>query len=536
METLTCPICFHEFNTSIQIPLVLHCGHTFCQPCIKSSDRKMGALQCPLCRGLDFREVSIMKKNQIIYQYLTPINKLPTVPCPVHPNFESTFFCVTENSTFCQKCVTSHKYHDIYNIDDEFITQGTDKDLTNKIMKAEENLKNSENERKMVYDYFKELENIKCERLNEINAEFDQVINQVNMKRKEFTGELNGKFNSSTRKIQKFIEECDELIKNNERVVKDLLDTKRKIGKLASSERFKLYQELTFKDLSSESKQAEIEDLKSSLASIDFKVELNTELIYESISNLKPPSGTYEDSVSIEPHIKQSLGHHNSPDQVELIRQLIAEGFDLSTKITSVLESTDRKFFMPIEARPYEDRPQRIGYSTTISAPHMHAYTLKWLEPYLKPGIRVLDVGCGSGYLTLCLAKMINSGQVFGLDHIEELINQAVENINNSDPDLLNSENLTIKMVHGDGRLGLAEYAPFDIVHVGASTAEIPKKLLEQLAPQGVLIAPIGPVSSNQRITIVKKDQNGNLHYESSISVCYAPLTDRDKQCPAYYS
>lgn len=84
---------------------------------------------------------------------------------------------------------------------------------------------------------------------------------------------------------------------------------------------------------------------------------------------------------------------------------------------------------MPEERNPYEDRPQCIGFSTTISAPHMHAMTLSMLEEYLIPGSKVVDIGCGSGYLTVCLAKMIERGEVYGVDHIEELINQAVENI-----------------------------------------------------------------------------------------------------------
>jgi protein-L-isoaspartate(D-aspartate) O-methyltransferase len=56
---------------------------------------------------------------------------------------------------------------------------------------------------------------------------------------------------------------------------------------------------------------------------------------------------------------------------------------------------------------PYVDSPQGIGYSATISAPHMHAFALEYFRDHLKVAKKVLDVGSGSGYLTLAFAKMI---------------------------------------------------------------------------------------------------------------------------------
>ena len=65
----------------------------------------------------------------------------------------------------------------------------------------------------------------------------------------------------------------------------------------------------------------------------------------------------------------------------------------------------DREFFAT--THPYSDRPQSIGYSATISAPHMHAYALEILHEKLKEGAKVLDVGSGTGYLTACFAVMV---------------------------------------------------------------------------------------------------------------------------------
>jgi protein-L-isoaspartate(D-aspartate) O-methyltransferase len=85
-----------------------------------------------------------------------------------------------------------------------------------------------------------------------------------------------------------------------------------------------------------------------------------------------------------------------------------------------------------------------------------------------------------------------------------------------------------------DGRQGLSEHGQFDVIHVGAATPEVPKPLVDSLAPGGVLIAPVGSLNGFQRLSILKKDEGGNVSMTQSIGVNYAPLTDRERQCPGY--
>ena len=92
------------------------------------------------------------------------------------------------------------------------------------------------------------------------------------------------------------------------------------------------------------------------------------------------------------------------------------------------MRRVDRGDFAQEKAFAYEDCPLSIGYNATISAPHMHAYCLGWLESVLQPGAKVLDVGSGSGYLCAVFYEMTRS-KVVGIEHIPELVEMSKENL-----------------------------------------------------------------------------------------------------------
>ncbi|VDN98047.1 unnamed protein product [Rodentolepis nana] len=169
----------------------------------------------------------------------------------------------------------------------------------------------------------------------------------------------------------------------------------------------------------------------------------------------------------------------------ELVNNLRSHNVISSDRVHSVMMTVDRGYF--IGHNPYEDRPQSIGYSATISAPHMHAYTLNVLEPKLQPGARVLDVGSGSGILTACFALMVGpNGLAVGIEHVEELTHLSARNIQN----WLNSRPMyngsavdctlgnNILLVTGDGRQGYPPHAPYDLIHVGAAAPSIPQEVI----------------------------------------------------------
>ena len=215
----------------------------------------------------------------------------------------------------------------------------------------------------------------------------------------------------------------------------------------------------------------------------------------------------------------------------KLLEELKSQDIIKSSKVFNSMLQVDRADFT--SSFPYYDSPQRIGYNATISAPHMHAYALEYLAPYCSNNIHILDVGSGSGFLTVALSKMINdSGLVVGIEHIDELYKTSIENISKNHSNLLDSKKIIL--LNEDGRKGLKKYAPFKVIHVGAAAEHIPEDLIEQLDKNGRMFIPVGGQNEDQWIYLVDKDQNGNISKQKLMCVTYVPLTDKESQLNRY--
>ena len=215
----------------------------------------------------------------------------------------------------------------------------------------------------------------------------------------------------------------------------------------------------------------------------------------------------------------------------ELCDNLKAKRYIKSSNVYNAMLQVDRADFT--KRSHYQDSPQPINYNVTISAPHMHAYCLELLKDHLKEGGKALDIGFGSGYLTVAMSKMMkDNGLVVGIEHIKELCNFAKENISKNHKNLLDSEKLIL--IEGDGRKGYSKLGPYNCIHVGAAAPEVPESLIEQLAEGGRLVIPVGPQGDSQYIYIIDKDKNGKINKRRELGVSYVPLTSVNKQLRGY--
>ena len=204
---------------------------------------------------------------------------------------------------------------------------------------------------------------------------------------------------------------------------------------------------------------------------------------------------------------------------LQLLKNLKEANILTHSRILDAMAKVDRKYYA---SDPFRDSPQTIGYGATISAPHMHAYALEYLN--VQENEDVLDVGCGSGYLT-SVFSYLTKGKVTGIDHIPELVELSETNIKNGNPEVLNK----VELYCADGRHGFEKNAPYDVIHVGAAATNVLPELIEQLKDGGRLFIPVGKQFDTQDLMLVTKSDLG-IHKEKLMNVMYVPLTDKENQ------
>ncbi|QDV38780.1 protein-L-isoaspartate(D-aspartate) O-methyltransferase [Tautonia plasticadhaerens] len=184
-------------------------------------------------------------------------------------------------------------------------------------------------------------------------------------------------------------------------------------------------------------------------------------------------------------------------------------------RVLDAMSRVPRHEFVPegLRDQAHADRPLPIGQGQTISQPYIVALMTQLAGP--GPGDRALDVGTGSGYQAAVLAEL--AGEVFSIEIHEELADSARERLGR-----LGYDNVAVR--HGDGYRGWPEHAPFDLIVVAAAPAEVPPLLVEQLAPGGRLVMPVGD-ELGQQLILIEKDEGGSTTRRSIAPVAFVPMT-----------
>ena len=200
--------------------------------------------------------------------------------------------------------------------------------------------------------------------------------------------------------------------------------------------------------------------------------------------------------------------------RLALVRSIEANGVQDSTTLSAML-SVPRHEFVPQRYRrlAYYDGPLPIGHDQTISQPFIVAFMTAALRP--RPGLKVLEIGTGSGYQAAVLAR--TGAEVWTIEIIRELADQARARLQR-----MGCRNVHVR--HGNGYLGWPEEAPFGAIILTAAPDSVPPVLIEQLAPGGRLVAPVGGERQLQQLVLIEKDSTGAVRRESLLPVRFVPM------------
>lgn len=195
-------------------------------------------------------------------------------------------------------------------------------------------------------------------------------------------------------------------------------------------------------------------------------------------------------------------------------RDLLARGI-VDARILAAFGDVPRERFVDPDfaTLAYSDRPLPIGFGQTISQPYIVALMVEAAR--IGSSDRVLEVGAGSGYAAAVISRIAD--RVIGIERHPELADQSRERLAR-----LGYSN--VEIVEGDGTLGWSKGAPFDAILAAASGREVPPSLVDQLAPGGRLVMPIGASGDVQRLLLVTKSAAGRTDRRDLGAVRFVPL------------
>lgn len=221
----------------------------------------------------------------------------------------------------------------------------------------------------------------------------------------------------------------------------------------------------------------------------------------------------------------QDRNHPGFSERVAEREQMVVEGIEnypyqavKDPEVLQAMRMVPRHLFVPEEYRKlaYRNSPLSIGYRQTISQPFIVAHMSELLE--LEPELKVLEIGTGSGYQAAVLGELCR--HVFSIEIVAPLGRRAKELLKE-----LGYKQVQIRI--GNGYEGWPEEAPFDRIIVTCAPEDIPEALLDQLAPGGRMVIPVGGQFETQYMVVVDKDQKGRISKKKHYPVSFVPMTGK---------
>jgi protein-L-isoaspartate(D-aspartate) O-methyltransferase len=209
----------------------------------------------------------------------------------------------------------------------------------------------------------------------------------------------------------------------------------------------------------------------------------------------------------------QGIGMTSARTRDRLVQRLRDQGIR-SREVLEQIRNVPRHLFVDeaLASRAYEDTALPIGLGQTISQPYVVARMTEALLDNFD-GESILEIGTGCGYQTAVLSPLVK--KIYTVERIPELLRKTRQRLR--DLDIYN-----VQFRPGDGWQGWPKYTPYDGIIVAAAAPELPEKLLEQLAPGGRLVIPVGPPGRQDLTMVTRKDD----HFEqvSLGAVSFVPL------------
>jgi protein-L-isoaspartate(D-aspartate) O-methyltransferase len=182
----------------------------------------------------------------------------------------------------------------------------------------------------------------------------------------------------------------------------------------------------------------------------------------------------------------------------ELTREMLSFRSLTRERVLEAILRAPREYFCRDPRRAYDDAVLPIGYGQTISGPHMVARMTDYLDP--QPGQSVLEIGTGSGYQSAVLSEL--SIHVYTIEIVDPLARETDAIYRAHEAKYPEFRNIHRKV--DDGYYGWPEHAPFDRIIVTCGIDHVPPELLRELAPEGIMVIPVGPPSGQTILRIVK--------------------------------